>query len=73
MARKYAVTHHPIPTEGVVQLDDSELACRLAEAAIGRKRPFKLSEDERRFFNLIATAAVDYFEERAEAAVVRYA
>jgi hypothetical protein len=58
---------------GVVQFDDGELACRLAEQAFGKTRPFSMSDEDRQFFLGLAAAAVDYFEERAEAAGVHYA
>jgi hypothetical protein len=74
MRKKYAVFNQSAmsPT-GIIQLDDAELACRLAEATIGNKRPFRQNDADRRFFQALATVALDYIEERAEAARVHYA
>jgi hypothetical protein len=72
----YAVRHKSeIPSDGigVVQVDDVELMVRLAEQAMDKKSPFVISEEDRRFFLRLAEAAIDYFDERCEAAEVRYA
>ena len=70
------------PIKGIVQLDDGELACRMAEA-LGYKRPYglrgsaalrkMLPSDQISAFLGAAAAACDYAGEQCASAGVRCA
>ncbi|MDN4982381.1 hypothetical protein QY049_03975 [Bradyrhizobium sp. WYCCWR 13022] len=67
---KYVVLTKPVRREGVVEIDQRELASRLAKA-MGVKWP-TTSNSERMNVYRLAEIATDYADEACERAGVRY-